>query len=146
MEVRMLRISTGFFALALLVGGTSAPAKPFAWPHRIIIQSNTGRTVSFRVFTIGGELPITVDKQGRFTQVVTGMPSIKRLTEKDTVHAVTPGDFYVDVGKGPIVVIADDSVRVIAGFNPFGGLNKVWADGRRLTVKLVDGLLVVEHK
>src|SRR4051794_35654748 len=103
MEVRMLRISAAFFAVALLAAGTTAPATPFAWPHRIIIQSKTGRTVSFRAFTIGGELPVTVDKQGRFTQVVSGIPRIERLTEKDTVRAITPGDFYVDVGKGPIV-------------------------------------------
>ena len=141
----MRRLSAGLLGLAVFVGGVAAPAKPFAWPHRIVIQSKSPATVAFRIFTVGGELPITVDDQGRFTQNVSGIPRIVRLTEKDTVKALTPGDFYVDVGKGPIVIIADDSVRVTAGFNPFGTLRQVWADGRRLTVKLVDNQLFVER-
>jgi hypothetical protein len=133
-------------ALAAFVGGVSAPATPFAWPHRIVVQSMKDQTVAFRAFTIGGELPITVDEHGRFTQVTSGIPRIIRLTEKDTVRALTPGDFYVDVGTGAIVLIADDSVQVTAGFNPFGGLHRVSAKGRRLTVKLVDGQLVIDTK
>jgi hypothetical protein len=130
----------------MLVAGATGPAKPFAWPHRIIVHSRNDRPVSFRAFTIGGELPITVDAQGRFTQQVSGIPRIVRLTEKDTVRASTPGDFFVDLGKGPIVLIADDSVHVTAGFNPYGGLRQVWADGRRLTVKLVGGQLFIDTR
>jgi hypothetical protein len=142
----MARLSASLIALALFVVGSTAPAKPFAWPHRILIQSLDNRTVAFRAFTVGGELPITVDAEGRFTQAVSGMPRISVLTEKDTVRALTPGEFYVDVGTGPVVLIADDSVRVTAGFNPFGSVHPVFTNGRRLTVKLVDGRLFIDTK
>lgn len=142
----MRRLSAVLLALVVFVGGSTAPAKPFAWPHRIVIQSKSERTVAFRAFTIGGELPVTVDDSGRFTQVARGIPRIVRLTEKDTVKALTPGDFYVDVAKGPIVIIADDWVRVTAGVNPFGALHQVWAEGKRLTVKMVDNQLHIEAR
>jgi hypothetical protein len=146
MEVGMLRFSVGLLGVAALWVGATAPARPFAWPHRIVITSRSDRAVSFRAFTVGGELPITVDEQGRFTQSPSGMPRIVTLTEKDTVRAVTPGDFYVDVGKGPIVLIADDSIHVVAGFNPYGSSHQVWADGRRLTIKLIRDQLFIDTK
>jgi hypothetical protein len=142
----MKRLSAGVLGLVVLIGGVTAPARPFAWPHRIFIYSKTDRTVAFRAFTIGGELPVTVDAQGRFTQTVSGVPNIVRLTEKDTVRVLTPHEFPVDVGKGPIVIMADDSVHVVAGFNPYGGSHRVAADGRKLTVKLVDGQLFIDTK
>jgi hypothetical protein len=134
-------------ALALL----AAPARPEvtairAWPHRAMLKSVDNRAVAFRAYTLGGDLIIAVDRSGNPIATSTGTPTFQALTPKDTITAETPGDFPLDLSKGPVVFIADDSLRLTVGRNPYGSIHQVSATGRRFTVRLVDDRFVIDAK
>ena len=137
------RVSPALFGLVLLVPAARPVAVP-AWPHRASLTSMSGRPASLHAYTLGGVFIVPVDDHGSYA------PSSSRpyqLTERDTVRASTPAEFYLDLEKGPVVFVADrDSVQLVVGFNPYGSINKVEANGRRFTVRLVDGAFVIDAK
>lgn len=76
------------------------------------------------------------------------MPTVRALTERDTIRADTPADFAVDLSTGPVVFVADghDSLDVVVGRNPNGSFDRVSAQGRRLTVRLVADKFVIDSR
>jgi hypothetical protein len=143
----MLRLVPPFLLLAALgLRPSSIPSAPVAWPHRAIVTALHDRPVTFRAYTRGGVLVIAVDVSGRRTTVPAAVPTIRVLTEKDTIHAETPADFPLDLSKGPVVFIAEgnDSLNVVVGRNPYGSIDRVSARGRRLTARLVAGSFVID--
>jgi hypothetical protein len=143
----MLVRSLSLAALVLLSHGSAAtsPAIP-AWPHRAIITSIGNKPVAFRAYTLGGTFIIAVDRAGNLTSTPAATPSLRPLTAKDTISAETPGNFPLDLSKGPVVFVASDSVHLVVGRNPYGNIDQVAANGRRFTVRLVDDRFVIDSK
>ena len=144
----MFRLSFGLVMLALVGSGSkvSTPTS-LAWPHRAIVTSLHGRPVTFRAYTLGGDLIIAVDRSGRRTSTSSAVPTLRALTAKDTIRAETPADFPLDLSKGPVVFLADgrDSLHLVVGKNPFGSVDQVAADGRKFTVRFVADRFVIER-
>ena len=141
---------TRWLALSALVFPT-APSQPKvravpAWSHRAMLKSLNNRPVVFHAHTLGGDLIIAVDRSGNPIARPAGTPSLRALTPKDTITAETPGDFPLDLSKGPVVFIAEDSLRLTVGRNPYGSIDQVSATGRRFTVRLVDDHFVIDAK
>jgi hypothetical protein len=135
--------------LAVLGLGPRAlrPARA-AWPHRAIVTALHEHPVAFRAYTRGGTLIIAVDASGRRTTTPAAVPTLRALTDKDTIHAQTPADFPLDLSKGPVVFIAEgvDSLNVVVGRNPYGSVDRVSARGRRLTVRLVANHFAIDSQ
>jgi hypothetical protein len=74
------------------------------------------------------------------------MPVVRPLARGDTLRATTPAQYPLNLEGGAIVFFSGtrDSVHVIVGRNPFGEYDRVAADGRRLTVRQVNGKVVIE--
>jgi hypothetical protein len=146
----MLRFAPTLLLLAVLGMRGKVVSRPAsaAWPHRAIVTAVHERPVAFRAYTLGGTLIIAVDASGRRTTTPTAIPTLRALTNMDTIHAQTPADFPLDLSKGPVVFIADgdDSLNVIVGRNPFGSIDRVSATGRRLTVRLLAEKFVVDSR
>lgn len=145
----MRRLPLGLLLLVLL-GTSSAVSKPatLAWPHRAFIMAVHERPVTFRAYTLGGDLIIAVDKSGQRTATPPAIPSLRALTAADTIRAQTPADFPLDLSKGPVVFIAEgsDSLHVVVGKNPFGSIDQVAANGRQFKVHFVAGRLVIDTR
>ena len=139
----------GLLALSL-VGSASPTTSPVttAWPHRATVTSLHGPPVTFRAYTLGGDLIIAVDSAGQRTATPGAIPRLRALTSKDTIRAQTPADFPLDLSKGPVVFAAEgrDSLHVVVGKNPFGSIDRVAANGRRLTVRFVADMFVIESR
>ena len=136
----MLRATILLLVLGL---GTSAPSRPspLAWPHQAFVTDPNGRPVPFRAITLGGELVLNVAEPG-------AMARLKRLERGDTLRAVTPGNYALDLSRGPVVFFTSgrDSIRVVVGRNPFGSINQVTSQGRRLSVRLVRDSIVISSR
>ena len=54
----------------------------------------------------------------------------------------------LDLSRGPVMFFTSgrDSIRVVVGRNPFGSLNQVTAQGRRLSVRLVRDSVVISSR
>jgi hypothetical protein len=73
---------------------------------------------------------------------------LRALTDKDTIQAETPADFPLELSKGPVEFVAEgnDSLDLVVGRNPFGRIDRVFATGRRLTVRLVADKVVIDTR
>ena len=142
-------MACGLLVVAL-AGSAPTPSRPvtLAWPHRAILSSLHGPPVSFLAYTLGGELIITVDRFGHRTTTPAAIPTVRALTAKDTVRAMTPADFPLDLFKGPVVFVAEgrDSLHLVVGKNPFGSIDQVTANGRRFTVRFAAGRFVIDAR
>lgn len=132
-----------------LIGAKPEPSSstPAAWPHRAMLTSLHGHRVAFRVHSLGGEVIITVDGSGhRVDPSASAM--IRHLTPRDTIRAETPADFPLDLSKGPVVFVAEgsDSLHLVVGRNPFGSVDQVSANGRRLTVRFVNDRFAIDAR
>ena len=130
-------------ALLLTLGATtdvSERSLPAAWPLRAFVTSPHDRTVSFSAVTFGGELVIKVGGSEN-------MPLVRALARGDTLRATTPEQYALDLRAGPVAFFTGgrDSLRVVVGRNPFGAYDRVVAEGRHLTVRIVDGKVVIEE-
>jgi hypothetical protein len=107
-----------------------------AWPLRASITDSHGRSTTFRAITLGGEL------------IVSRGGAIRPLAAGDTLSATTPWSFPMDLRGGPVVFFSGtgDSLRVVVGRNPYGLINAVTAQGRRLTVRLVRDSIVIDAR
>jgi hypothetical protein len=126
--------------VSLIVGlGTTAAAyRPsMAWPLRARVSDLAGRPVAFRAITLGGELVFQPSGTG----------AIRRLARRDTLSATTPAQYVLDLKDGPVVffVSGRDSIRVVVGRNPLGS-DPVTAQGRRLSVRLVNDKVVIDAR
>jgi hypothetical protein len=145
----MLRVASPLLLLATLGPRPNVSlSAPAAWPHRAIVTALHERPVAFRAFTRGGVLIIAVDASGHRTTMPAAIPTIRALTEKDTIDAETPADFPLDLSSGPVVFAATgkDSLNVVVGRNPYGSIDRVSARGHRLTVRLVAGGFVIDAR
>jgi len=130
-------------ALILVLGlGTSAPSRPspLAWPHQALVTDASGRSVSFRAITLGGDLMVNVARPGRLAM-------LKRLERGDTLRAVTPRNYGLDLSRGPVVFFTSgrDSIRIIVNRNPWRSI-QVTAQGRRLSMRLVGDSVVISSR
>jgi hypothetical protein len=145
----MFRLSCGLLVLVLSGGGSAAstPAA-FAWPHRAILTSLHGRPVAFRAYTLGGDLIVAVDASARRAIAPAAIQSLRALTAKDTIRATTPANFPLDLSKGPVVFVAEggDSLHLVVGWNPHGSIDRVTANGRKFTVRLVADRFVIDTR
>jgi hypothetical protein len=121
---------------------------PAAWPQRAIVTALHDRPVAFRAYPRGGILVVAVDGSGGPTTTPATIPTLRALTDKDTIRAHTPAGFPLDLSNGPVVFIADgdDSLNVVVGRNPNGSIDPVSARGRMLTVRIVDRNLVIDSR
>lgn len=144
----MIRVPLSLLALTLAGAGSSAgpSAETAAWPHRAMLTGLHGRSVSFRAFTLGGDLIIAVDKSGRRTTTPSAVPLVRALTSKDTIRAETPADFPLDLSKGAVVFVAEggDSLHIVVGKNPYGAIDQVVADGTKFTLRLTADRFVID--
>jgi hypothetical protein len=135
----MLRASILLLVLSL---GTSAPSRPYplAWPHQALVTDPNGRSVPFRAITLGGDLMVNVARPGRLA-----MP--KRLERGDTLRAVTPENYALDLSRGPVVFFTSgrDSIRIIVNRNPWRSI-QVTGQGRRLSLRLVRDSIVISSR
>lgn len=138
------------FSLAALIllshGSAKTPPANLAWPHRAIITSIGAKPVAFRAYTLGGTFIIAVDRAGNFTTTPAAIPSLRPLTAQETISAETPGNFPLDLSEGPVVFVANDSVHLVVGRNPYGNIDQVAANGRHFTVRSVDNRFVIDSK
>ena len=145
----IFRIPFGLLVLVLVRGGsgTSTPST-VAWPHRAFVTSLHAPPVSFRAYTLGGDLIIAVDRSGRRTTTPAAIPTLRALTARDTIRAQTPDEFTLNLLKGPVVFAAEghDSLHVVVGKNPFGSVDQVTAVGRKLTLRWVDSRFVIDTR
>jgi hypothetical protein len=111
-----------------------------------MLKSLDSRPVAFQAYTLGGDLIIEVDRSGNRIAGSGGTPMLRALTPKDTIDGETPGDFPLDLSKGPVVFIARDSLRLTVGRNPYGSIDQVTTTGRRFTVRLVHDRFVIDAK
>jgi hypothetical protein len=110
-------------------GSPDLPATA-AWPMRVRIDGIHGQPTAFRVFSRGATL---IRQTGRASP----------LAENDTLKAVTPAQYALDLARGSITIYSSgtDSLRVVVGKNPFGMVHPVAAVGRRFTIRLeADGV------
>lgn len=143
----MFRLSLGLLVLALIGSDSAVSPASAAWPHRAILTSLHERPAPFRAYTRGGVLIIAVDASGRRTTASATNPRLRALTN-DTIRAETPADFPLDLTKGPVVFIAEgrDTLHLVVGRNPFGGVDRVQAKGLRFTVRLVADRFVIDTR
>lgn len=144
----MFRVSSALLALVLFGTGSKLfRPSPIAWPHRARLTALHQRPVAFRAYTLGGDFIIAVDASGHRTDPAASA-LIRFLTEKDTIRAQTPADFPLDLSKGAVVFVAEgsDSLHLVVGRNPFGGVNQVSANGRKFTVRLVGNRFVIDSR
>ena len=135
----MLRAS--LLSLVLGIGAVAAVRSRVMWPYQATVTEPHGRSVAFRAITLGGELVF----------VVGGRPErrlLRTLARGDTLRATTPVTYALDPTRGPVVFFTSgrDSIRVVVGRNPFGRIDPVSAQGRRLTVRLVSGSVVIDAR
>ena len=73
---------------------------------------------------------------------------MRALRRGDTLQAVTPATYPLDLTRGAVVFFSagTDSLRVVVGRNPYGALHPVAAQGRRLTVRLVADTVVIDSQ
>lgn len=144
----MLRVPIALLALAVIGRGSVVTPPPVAWPHRAILTALHGGPVAFRAYTLGGDLIIVVDASSHLTTALTPIPSVRALTAKDTIRAATPANFPLDLSKGPVVFVAEgrDSLHLVVGRNPNGSIEQVAADGRKFTVRSVNGRFVIDTR
>ena len=134
----MLRVTIASLALGL--GAVTAAHSPtHAWPFRATVTDLAGHPVAFRAIALGGELIIPVGPPS-------ATPVIRPLARGDTLSATTPAEYPLDPTRGPVVFFTagNDSIRVVVGRNPFGATDRVTAQGRRLSVRLVNGKIAVD--
>src|SRR5688500_11423232 len=91
----MLRATDLILVLCL---GTSAPSRPspLSWPQPGLFTDACRRSVSCRAISLGGDLMVNVARPGRLAM-------LKRLERGDTLRAVTPGNYGLDLSRGPVV-------------------------------------------
>lgn len=145
----MSRLSFGLLLLALVGSGSvESTSAALAWPHRAILTSLHGGPVAVLAYTRGGELVIAVDSAGRYTTTPSAVPLLRALSAMDTLRASTPATFPLDLSKGPVSFVAEggDHLRLVVGRNPFGQADRISADGRRFTVRLVADRIVIDTR
>jgi hypothetical protein len=111
-----------------------------------MLKSLDNRPVAFQAYTLGGDLIIMIDRAGNRIATSVGIPRVRPLTPQDTISAETPGDFPLDLTKGPVVFTTRDSLRLTVGGNPHGSVNQVSATGKHFTVRLVDDRFVIDAR
>jgi hypothetical protein len=111
----------------------------FAWPLRAAITDLHGRSIPFRAVSLGGDLIVDRSPDGMHPHP---------LAPGDTLAATTPATFPLDLRRGPVAFFTatHDSVQVVVGWNPFGAIRPVRAQGRRLTLRLVRDSIVIETR
>lgn len=144
----MFRMSFGLLVLVLVSSGSETTPNTAAWPHRAFVTALHAPPVSFRAYTLGGDLIIAVDRSGRRTTTPAAIPTLRALTARDTIRAQTPDEFTLNLLKGPVVFAAEghDSLHVVVGKNPFGSVDQVTAVGRKLTLRWVDSRFVIDTR
>jgi hypothetical protein len=136
----VLRVMIASLALGLsTAAATHSPTA--AWPFRATVTDLVGRPVAFRARALGGELIIPVGAPS-------ATPAIRRLARGDMLSATTPAEYALDPTLGRVVFFTSgrDSIRVAVGRNPFGATDRVSAQGRRLSVRLVNGRVVIDAR
>jgi hypothetical protein len=136
----MLRVRIASLALGLSTAA-AAHSPTVAWPFRATVTDLAGRPVAFRALALGGDLIIPVGAPS-------ATPVIRRLARGDTLSATTPAEYALDPTRGPVVFFTSgrDSIRVVVGRNPFGATDRVTAQGRRLSVRLVNGKVIIDAR
>jgi hypothetical protein len=136
----MLRVRIASLALGL-GAVTATRSSTVAWPFRATVSDLAGRPVAFRAIALGGELIIPAGPPS-------GTPVIRRLGRGDTLSATTPAEYPLDPTRGPVVFFTsgNDSIRVVVGRNPFGATDRVTAQGRRLSVRLINGKVIIDAR
>ena len=89
-----------------------------------------------------------VDASGHRTTTPASIPSLRALTTADTIRAVTPADFPLNLEKGPVVFVAEgkDSLHIVVGRNPSGSIDQLRANGLRFIVRLVENKFVIDSR
>ena len=139
-----------FVALLLGIGAAAtAPAPPAAWPFRALVSDPRGRPVAFQAVSLGGMLIVTAGERSNPNRPLDPPVAVLRpLARGDTLRATTPADYPLDLARGAVVffTLGRDSVRLVVGRNPFGAIAPVTAQGRRLTVRLVNDSVVIDAR
>jgi hypothetical protein len=133
--------------ILLLILTIDAPSRAVAWPLRATVTDPRGRAVSFRAVSLGGELIVTGGERPHPNGGLNGTVAVIRpLARGDTLRATTPAGFPLDLARGPVMFFTSgrDSIRVVVGRNPFGAIDPVSRVGRRLTVHLANGSVVID--
>ena len=107
------------------VAAGSATAARVMWPHRIWVDGPAAAPVAFHAYTTGGQLLLS--RPGGAT-----VP----LAARDTLRAMSPGEFPADVSRGALVFSTAGGavLRVTVGRN--GSLAPpISARGRELIVR-----------
>jgi hypothetical protein len=140
----MIRISALVVVLAVLGVGTST--RRVAWPFRAKVTDLHGQPVAFRAITQGGELILEVGQRSLLSRPLVPTPELRPLASAETLQAMTPAEYPLRLTNGPVVFFSAESLRVVVGGNPFGTVNPVTAQGRRLTVRLSHGWVAIESR
>jgi len=124
-------------ALLGIAGAEVVRLSARAWPLRATITALGGHSIAFRAVSRGGDLIVDRSPDGMHPQP---------LARGDTLSATTPASFPLDVRRGPVMFFTTsrDRVRVAVGWNPGGAISQVSARGHRLTVRLVNGSIVID--
>jgi hypothetical protein len=138
------------FALGTIgvTAGASIDAAPLAWPYQVSVTALNGKT-AFRAITLGGELVFQTGKRSNPRRwFEPAVPVVRALARGDTLKAVAPATFALDLSRGAVVFFTTgtDSLRVVVGGNPYGALHPVAAQGRRLTIRLVADTVVIDSR
>jgi hypothetical protein len=133
----VLRVATMTLALSMTTAANSASA---AWPLRAVISDLSGRPITFKALTLGGELIVPVGPPN-------AIMSVRSIGRGDTISATTPAQFPLDLTRGAVVFLASgkDSISVTVGRNPYGSA-AVTARGHRLEAHLVRGAIKIDAK
>ena len=140
----MIRISALVVVLAVLGVGTTR--RSVAWPFRARITDLHGQPVAFRAVTQGGDLILQVGQRSLLSRPLVSTPELRSLAPAETLRALTPAEYPLSLAKGPVVFFSAESIRVVVGGNPFGTVNPVAAQGRRLTVHLANGWVAIDSR
>lgn len=137
-------IRAGILFLLLGSGGAVvASAPPMKSQLQATITDLHGKPVAFRALSLGGDLMVRgrqMTPPGQFLPV----ENLERLRPQDTLRAVTPKSFMVDVSRGPIVFFtaSRDSIRVVVSHYPKGATDSEIASGRSVTLRLSKSVMI----
>ena len=140
----MIRI--GALVMMLAVLGIATTSRSVAWPFRARVTDLHGQPVAFRAVSHGGDLILEIGQRSLLRRPLVPTPELRALARAETLRAVTPAEYPLSLAKGPVVFFSAESIRVVVGGNPFGTVNPVVAQGRRLTVRLARGRVAIDSR
>jgi hypothetical protein len=137
--LRLILASCGLFL---------ASEPPVKWPLRATVTELHGRHVAFQAITLGGDLIVQVGQHSKFAFPGQPVSELNPLSRGDTLRATTPASFPLDLRKGSVVFFTSsrDSIRIAVGRTPLGSVDSVTGSGRRLTLRLTEGTVVVSAR